>query len=117
MVLVDGNGALFHDSLIRAQRGGFRAARMLEGAVQEVLGEDSMPILVRVYANVDELARSLCAAKLVGSEAELHRFSKQFTKSRPGFDFVNVGYEKGNASSKMRRGSSKRSLEQTKSPC
>lgn len=112
MVLVDGNGALFQDSLIQAQRGGFQAARKLERAVQEALGQEALggnsaSILVRIFANIDDLARSLFSANLIGSEDDFHRFSKQFTKSRPGFDFVNVGYEKGNASSKMRRGSTK----------
>ena len=58
MVLVDGNGALFQDSLIQAQRGGFQAARELERAVQEALDEYFTPILVRIYTNIDDLVRS-----------------------------------------------------------
>ena len=107
-VLIDGDGAIFHDELLRdPQRGAPEAALRLRQAVRNYLkdsplGADQIPIIVRVYVNLNGLGKSLVAAKVIDIESNMRLFAELFTNSRAEFDFVNVGHGKENADSKMR---------------
>lgn len=88
-------------------KGGAEAALRLKQEVRNYLqntplGTEDIPIIVRVFANLNALAKALRSANIISSETDMHTFAEQFTISRAEFDFVNVGYGKENADSKMR---------------
>ncbi|THC99698.1 hypothetical protein EYZ11_000859 [Aspergillus tanneri] len=108
-VLVDGDGAIFRDELLQdPQKGAPEAAVRLRQAVRAYLkdtplGTEHIPIIVRIFVNLNGLARSLYAAGVVDTESHMRTFAELFTNSRAEFDFVNVGHGKENADSKMRK--------------
>jgi len=61
-----------------------------------------LPVLVRVYANLNGLAKSLRLSKVIQYDDDMRVFAETFTNSRWEFDFVNVGHGKENADSKLR---------------
>lgn len=108
MVLVDGDGAKFQDSLVRdAETGGSLAAIKLKKQVEEKLRgtpmEDSVEVFARIYANFRGLGKTLRQSGLVRFPDDFDKFARGFTNTRPEFDFVDVDYGKENADSKIRR--------------
>lgn len=108
IVLVDGDGAIFRDNLIGdGKTGGSNAAYRLKKQVDEHLRETPLEhdieILARVYANIGGLGKTLCRSGLVSDTEEVPIFAGSFTKTMPGFDFIDVDYGKENADFKIRR--------------
>ncbi|KAI1129390.1 hypothetical protein F5Y10DRAFT_238512 [Nemania abortiva] len=104
VVLIDGDGAKFRDEFLRDhEQGAAKAAWKLKEAVKEAGLSHDMPILVRVYANVGDLARSLRMSGVIEYDESLHIFAEQFTNTHADCDFINVGKGKENADSKIRR--------------
>ncbi|RYP13542.1 hypothetical protein DL767_010680 [Monosporascus sp. MG133] len=109
VVLIDGDGAKFADEFLRDPiEGAERAAQKLKQAVRDNLkgtgfGNDDVSIVVRVYANLNDLSKSLRLSRVISSDDEMRLFAERFTNSRADFDFVNVGKGKENADSKIRR--------------
>ena len=109
VVLVDGDGAKFADEFLRDPiEGAERAAQKLKQAVRENLkgtnfGHEDVSIVVRVYANLNDLSKSLRLSHVINSDDDMKTFAERFTNSRADFDFVNVGKGKENADSKIRR--------------
>ncbi|KAJ5115501.1 hypothetical protein NUU61_001260 [Penicillium alfredii] len=107
-VVVDGDGAKFLDSLLRHPREGAKQAALnLKQAVKEylkgtVLESDEVPIVVRIFANIDDLGRSLYLSGVVNSRDDMRTFSEHFTNNSAEFDFVNVGRGKENADFKVK---------------
>ncbi|ETS73649.1 hypothetical protein PFICI_14595 [Pestalotiopsis fici W106-1] len=110
-VLIDGDGAKFADAFIRNPVDGApRAAQVLKQAVRtyienEVpeLNGDDIPILIRVYANLNGLAQSLRLSRIIERDEDMKIFAEHLTNSRTEVDFVNVGRGKENADSKLRK--------------
>lgn len=107
-MLIDGDGAKFGDEFLRDPSGAERAAIRLKQEVRENLrdtgvGQDDIPILVRVYANLNDLSKSLRMSRIIDYDDDMRLFAERFTNSRADFDFVNVGKGKENADSKIRR--------------
>lgn len=108
-MLIDGDGAKFADEYLRDPSGGAeKVAMKLKQAVRENLrdtgvGQDDIPILVRVYANLNDLSKSLRLSRIIEYDEDMRLFAERFTNSRADFDFVNVGKGKENADSKIRR--------------
>ncbi|KAH7068645.1 hypothetical protein FB567DRAFT_482944 [Paraphoma chrysanthemicola] len=102
LVLIDGDGYIFNDELIRdKEEGGMRAARMLNDAVEKYL-QQSVPearnarVVVRIYADLTNLSKQLAKAKLAGLEKRsLAPFSAAFTRAISLFDFVDALDEEG----------------------
>lgn len=108
IALVDGDGAIFQDSLMRnAETGGSLAGSRLKRQIGKSLGttplEHGLEVFARVYANFRGLGRVLSQSGLIRYSDDLQRFARGFTNTRPGFDFVDVDYGKENADSKIRR--------------
>ncbi|KAI0888006.1 uncharacterized protein GGS22DRAFT_154795 [Annulohypoxylon maeteangense] len=109
VVLIDGDGAKFADEYLRDPvAGAERAAIKLKQAVRESLRDtgadlEDIPILVRVYANLMDLSKSLRLSRVIDYDDDMRLFAERFTNSRAEFDFVNVGKGKENADSKIRR--------------
>ncbi|KAK0391486.1 hypothetical protein NLU13_0987 [Sarocladium strictum] len=107
LVLVDGDGYIFHESLIKAgAEGGRRAAQMLDESVKFSLREKGLEhcdIMVRIYANIAGLSKALSKAGLGGHEARsLAPFVASFNRSYGLYDFVDAGDLKENADFKLR---------------
>ncbi|KAL5422498.1 hypothetical protein PMIN04_004640 [Paraphaeosphaeria minitans] len=100
-VLVDGNGYVFNDELVKdKEEGGMRAARMLTDVVERLLREypharDSR-LVVRIFADVTVLSKQLAKTKLIGLEKRsIMPFAAGFTRTMAHFDFVDVLDEEG----------------------
>ncbi|KAK8043075.1 hypothetical protein PG994_013558 [Apiospora phragmitis] len=110
-ILIDGDGAKFADQYLRTPlEGGPVAAQALKQAVRDYLQTDThdfnteeIPIIVRAYANLNDLARSLRLSNVIDRDEDMRIFAEQFTNSRAEVDFVNVGRGKENADSKLRK--------------
>ncbi|KAJ5717452.1 hypothetical protein N7488_003098 [Penicillium malachiteum] len=107
VALVDGDGAIFSRELLENPKvGANEAARRLIQNVKASLRDDGMDtdvtILVRVFANLKNLSKMLSLTNTIHSRGDLNTFAELFTVSRGEFDFINVGYGKENADSKIR---------------
>ncbi|KAI3321184.1 hypothetical protein HD806DRAFT_198278 [Xylariaceae sp. AK1471] len=104
VVLIDGDGAKFRDEFLRDhEHGAAKAAWKLKEAVKEAGFGHDIPILVRVYANVNDLAKSLRMSGVIDFDDSLRIFAEHFTNTHADFDFINVGKGKENTDSKIRR--------------
>ena len=107
LVLIDGDGYVFDDDLVsNGAEGGQRAAQLLSDAVKRSMrkrGLDQCRIMVRVYANLVGLSKTLAKANLTGKEKRsLAPFTANFTRSNDLFDFVDAGELEENADFKIR---------------
>ncbi|KAK1143573.1 hypothetical protein N8T08_006183 [Aspergillus melleus] len=110
LVLVDGDGCLFKENLVKAgSDGGITAARLLSDSIREQLQDrlgsqaDQCRIMVRIYSNVLGLSKSLARIGLLGNEARsLSPFAASFTRSQDLFDYVDAGDKKEGADHKIR---------------
>ncbi|KAG0649144.1 hypothetical protein D0Z07_4472 [Hyphodiscus hymeniophilus] len=109
VVLIDGDGSKFLDELLQEPvTGAAKAAQRLNKEIKDYLKDTplsavNLPILVRVFANLNDLARSLRLSNVIESADNMRTFAEQFTNSRAEFDFINVGRGKENADAKMRK--------------
>ncbi|KAL4866036.1 hypothetical protein BDV12DRAFT_173582 [Aspergillus spectabilis] len=110
LVLVDGDGYLFKDYLIKAgSQGGVKAAQLLSEAIRDLVHErlgsqaDQCRIMVRIYSNILGLSKALARAGLVGNEARsFSTFATSFTAAQDLFDYVDAGGKKEGADYKIR---------------
>lgn len=101
--MVDGDGAIFSDELLNDP---IQAAERLKGAIQDQLLEMSslpigIPIVVRIYANLQGLAK-LVSANAIIVYTKMLEFPSRFNFECDSFDFVDVGWNKEAADSKIR---------------
>lgn len=107
LVLVDADGYVFHDSLIKAGAdGGSLAAQRINDTIRDSLRRKNLEhceVVVRVYANVAGLSKALAKAGLVGPHSRaMTPFIANFNRSYPLTDFVDAGELKENADFKLR---------------
>ncbi|KAL2020317.1 hypothetical protein VTK56DRAFT_8545 [Thermocarpiscus australiensis] len=107
LVLVDGDGYVFNDSLLaKRAEGGSIAAQMLNDEVQASLrrkGLEHCRVMVRVYANVHGLSKALSKTGLLGAESRsLAPFIASFNRCHGLTEFVDAGELKENADFKLR---------------
>ncbi|KAI9923933.1 hypothetical protein MW887_008239 [Aspergillus wentii] len=110
LVLVDGDGYIFKEHLIKkGPEGGIAAARLLSDTIKELLHErlgylgDQCRIMVRIYSNILGLSKTMARAGLVGNEARsLSPFASSFTRAQELFDYVDAGDKKEGADYKIR---------------
>ncbi|KAJ2897008.1 uncharacterized protein MKZ38_005041 [Zalerion maritima] len=107
LVLVDGDGYVFHETLVEQGAGGGRiAAQTLDKAVKaslRVKGLEHCQVMVRIYANVAGLSKALSRAGVVGAEKRsLAPFIASFNRSYGLAEFVDAGELKENADFKLR---------------
>lgn len=107
LVLVDGDGYIFDDELVRdGTEGGSRASKRLNDTVKHSLrrkGLEHCEVMVRVYANLVGLSKILYKSGLCGAEKRsLAPFTAGFNRSYGLNDFVDAGELKENADFKLR---------------
>ncbi|KAF2137547.1 uncharacterized protein K452DRAFT_278557 [Aplosporella prunicola CBS 121167] len=108
LVLIDGDGMIFTDSLLRqAEEGGKTAAGRLETQLEEHLNSrlpdipGNCKLVVRIYANLKGLGETCRSAGIIANTADVEAFAKGFTRNKPLFDFVDVGPGKDRADEKL----------------
>ncbi|EHK24950.1 uncharacterized protein TRIVIDRAFT_30240 [Trichoderma virens Gv29-8] len=107
LVLIDGDGYVFNGNLVSTGvEGGRSAAQLLNEAIKTSLrtkGLDHCQIMVRVWANLAGLSKTLHKAGLAGPEKRsLSPFVASFNRSYGLFDFADAGEWKENADFKLR---------------
>ncbi|KAJ5987052.1 hypothetical protein N7451_011417 [Penicillium sp. IBT 35674x] len=106
VVLVDGNGALFREELLRERDGygAHEASQRIIHAVRENMygpaNRADITVVVRVFADLDELSRIMHESRITYRYG-MSTFAEQFSVTRGEFDFVDVGPGKANAARKM----------------
>ncbi|GAB7358130.1 hypothetical protein MBLNU230_g0288t1 [Neophaeotheca triangularis] len=110
LVIIDGDGAIFQDYLLRQGReGGAEAAHQLYTHIKDHLlsiypdaNVADWSIVVHIFLNLEGLAKKLHASGLIANPNELAAFGRQFGLSQPMFNFFDVGSGKERADYKVR---------------
>jgi len=105
MVLIDGDGMIFHEALIRQGiDGGKKAANALRNAVLEQCSDlsDDVEVIAKVCANVSGLSNAMRRDGSLENPQDFKDFTLGFTQGKASFDFVDVGHGKERADSKIK---------------
>ncbi|KAL8874829.1 MAG: hypothetical protein Q9198_006729 [Flavoplaca austrocitrina] len=108
LVLIDGDGMIFEDDLLRkGELGGKEAAAGLWNGIKDHV-HNRLPdipsdcrIMARIYANMKGLSEVCWRAGLVEKASLVEEFYRGFTGSKILFDFVDVGPGKDRADEKI----------------
>ncbi|KAK1634639.1 hypothetical protein BDP81DRAFT_462450 [Colletotrichum phormii] len=112
-VIIDGDGAVFQESLLRrGAEGGAEAGYLLSTEIKNYVTEaypeaasEDWNIIVQVVLNMDGLAKKLHASGIIPfttSERTLIEFGRGFGRAQPLFSFIDVGSGKESADHKIR---------------
>ncbi|KAK3358039.1 hypothetical protein B0T25DRAFT_449759 [Lasiosphaeria hispida] len=109
-VIIDGDGAVFHESLIaEGEEGGKAAAHELNQQLKTQMYENynmsNIDIMVQVVLSVEGLTKALHASNTLRTfdSTILARFARGFCRAQPFFTVVDVGYGKEQADNKVRK--------------
>ncbi|KAM0277019.1 hypothetical protein ACHAQH_006144 [Verticillium albo-atrum] len=105
LVLIDGDGLIFQDHFFKAGiEGGKKAAYALRLAIASLCGKhaDEVEVVAKICANLTGLAKAMRRDGSIDAEFELKEFALGFTQAKAHFDFIDVGYGKERADSKIR---------------
>ncbi|KAF5027069.1 hypothetical protein F66182_838 [Fusarium sp. NRRL 66182] len=107
LVVVDGDGYIFDERFVTdGEEGGSRAAKRLNDAIKNSLrskGLESCDVMIRVYANLVGLSKTLHKNGLAGAEKRsLSSFTAGFNRSYGLADFIDAGELKENADFKLK---------------
>ncbi|OBT55666.1 hypothetical protein VE04_04894 [Pseudogymnoascus sp. 24MN13] len=105
IVLIDGDGTIFHEEYIRqGLEGGKKAANALRNAVLEQCPNisDDVEVIAKIFANVSGLAKAMKRVGVLDNADDLREFTLGFTQGKASFDFIDVGHGKERADSKIR---------------
>jgi hypothetical protein len=107
--LIDGDGYLFSDELVRdGENGAIAAGHRLCEDVRKVMRKQNpnlpsdIDVLVRVYVNKKGLANALVQAKVLETVEQLDTFFVKLTQYQPFFDVVDCGSGKERVDEKIR---------------
>jgi hypothetical protein len=108
LVLVDGDGMIFEDYLIKkGEVGGKEAAAALWAATRDYVHQTvpglspDYKIVARIYANLKGLGEVCHRAAILENPAMIEQFARGFTGSKQLFDFIDVGVGKDRADDKI----------------
>ncbi|KZM26603.1 uncharacterized protein EKO05_0005529 [Ascochyta rabiei] len=108
MVLIDGDGMIFHEEYVRSgEAGGRRAASQLNTAVHKWIENETTDVplgarvICRIYANVHGLAEVLVRTGAIDHVEVFENFVQGFTRAKTTFDFIDVGPGKDRADEKI----------------
>lgn len=106
-VLIDGDGAYFHDIFVEdGASGGAKAASLLHTEIKKHVeslypGSD-LPIMVNMYASLGGIAGKLTELSVISRPAGIHDFVRGFNTSQDLFNIIDVGAGKEKADHKVR---------------
>lgn len=108
LVLIDGDGMIFNDELVKnGESGGKEAAAMLWDAVKAYV-QIELPhipldykIMTRIYANLKGLGDACHKIGIIHHPSIIEEFARGLTGSKLLFDFVDVGVGKDRADDKI----------------
>ncbi|KAL9077342.1 MAG: hypothetical protein Q9157_003378 [Trypethelium eluteriae] len=99
LALIDGDGAIFQDALLKEGRdGGADAAHRLLTEIKQYVQANfenagAWSVMVQVYTNLEGLGRKLFSLGMISSPTEIHAFSRAFSLNQPLFSIIDVGFE------------------------
>ncbi|KAF1923758.1 uncharacterized protein M421DRAFT_405072 [Didymella exigua CBS 183.55] len=109
LALIDGDGAIFQDSLLQAAGGdgGSEAASRLYHAIHSHIStlysnSGNWPVMVQVYLSLDKLAFKLQQIGLLRHSSEMRTFAQRFSVNQPLFSIIDVGQGKERADHKIK---------------
>ncbi|KAL2819127.1 hypothetical protein BJX63DRAFT_382445 [Aspergillus granulosus] len=108
VVLLDGDGMIFHDELLQlGEEGGRKAAKELSLAVEAYIDENfpsiiSPKIIAKLYVNMKSLCDSCVRGGITADPSILDEFARGFNCAFPLFDLVDVGTGKDAAYDKIK---------------
>ncbi|KAK6515510.1 hypothetical protein TWF506_007843 [Arthrobotrys conoides] len=109
-VLIDGDGMLFHlDLLKKKKEGGSEAAEQLLSEIRDLVRSNRDDLCIKadfeiralVFANLDGLSKALVKSNVL-KQGDLQQFFMGFTQRLEHVNFIDVGYGKEMADSKIR---------------
>ncbi|KAI8198975.1 hypothetical protein KHU50_008211 [Colletotrichum sp. SAR 10_65] len=112
-VIIDGDGAVFQDMLLKAGAdGGSQAGYLLHNEIMNYVSEaypqaasQDWSVMVQIVLNLDGLAKKLHACGIISNtaaERTLSDFGRGFGRAQPLFSFIDVGSGKESADHKIR---------------
>nr|XP_036577175.1 C-x8-C-x5-C-x3-H type zinc finger protein [Colletotrichum truncatum]KAF6784087.1 C-x8-C-x5-C-x3-H type zinc finger protein [Colletotrichum truncatum] len=112
-VIIDGDGAVFQDALLKkGVDGGAEAGYLLWAEIKKYVTDaypesasEDWSIIVQIVLNMDGLAKKLHASGIIPNstvERTLADFGRGFGRSQPLFSFIDVGSGKESADHKIR---------------
>lgn len=108
LVLIDGDGMIFEDYLVKkGEIGGKEAAAALWAATRDYIHQiipglsPDFKIVARIYANLKGLGETCHRAAMLENPATIEHFARGFTGSKHLFDFIDVGIGKDRADDKI----------------
>lgn len=99
------NGKQFQEHWVKqGLEGGKKAAYALRAAVAEYSGERAHQVefIAKVFANVGGLGKAMFRDGSLENMSDLKDFTLGFTQAKASFDFIDVGYGKERADSKIK---------------
>ncbi|KAK6495331.1 hypothetical protein TWF481_003355 [Arthrobotrys musiformis] len=109
-VLIDGDGMLFHLDLLKKKKdGGSEAAELLLSEIRELVRTNRDDLCIKgdfeiralVFANLEGLSKTLVKSNVL-KQGDLQQFFMGFTQRLEHVNFIDVGYGKEMADSKIR---------------
>jgi hypothetical protein len=95
----------FNEEFIRIGiEGGKQAANILRNSVLQNCSDltDQIEVMAKICANVDGLAKAMRKDGLIDNPDNFRDFTLGFTQGKASFDFIDVGYGKERADSKIK---------------
>ncbi|QDS73965.1 hypothetical protein FKW77_008313 [Venturia effusa] len=106
-VLIDGDGAYFHDVFFAdGAAGGAKAASLLHTEikkhVESIYPGSELPVMVNMYASLGGIAGKLVGLGVLQRPSAIHDFTRGFNTSQDLFNIIDVGAGKEKADHKVR---------------
>ena len=107
LALIDGDGCMFQERLLKAGAdGGAEAAHLLKQEINQLLRgkgiSSGCTVMVQVFLSLDALARKLAYVGILNTQGDLKAFEEGFCNAQSLFSIVDVGRGKERADHKVK---------------
>ncbi|KAF2865562.1 hypothetical protein BDV95DRAFT_586041 [Massariosphaeria phaeospora] len=108
LALIDGDGVIFQDWLLKAAgNGGSEAASQLQHAIRDHItsiydNSSNWPVMVQIYVSLDKLATKLTQVGLLRHPQDYRAFAQSFSINQSLFSIIDVGQGKERADHKIK---------------
>ena len=114
MILIDGNGYLFHEHYVRlGVQGGEVAAHLLREKIHHYFDENDFPgqgnweLKIRILLNVEKLSKAMRDVGYISDSESLALFFRGFTRVEKLFDMIDISYDNHGAKHKIEANSTR----------